>query len=217
MSIKAILLDLDGTIVNTNELILQSFEHTLNLKLGFCPPRQELVKTFGQPLSEVFAVMAPDKADELLKEYQDFQQSLDYGQYITLCPGIAEALPLLQNRGYKLAVVTSKRHRGAYQNLEQFSLFPYFSAIVTYEDTEEHKPTGAPARKALEILDIAPQEAIMVGDSNYDILCGQDAGTLTAAVAYSSFERDFLLSFKPDYYINDLMELADILSKQEGK
>lgn len=216
MSIKAILLDLDGTIVNTNELILQSFEHTLNLKLGYCPPRTELVKTFGQPLSEVFAEMAPDRADELLKEYQDFQKSLDFSKYITLCPGISEALPLLQSRGYKLAVVTSKRHQGAYQNLEQFALLPYFSAIVTFEDTEDHKPTGAPARKALEILNIVPNEAIMIGDSNYDILCGQDAGTLTAAVAYSAFNRDFLLSFKPDYYISDLMELVAILANESN-
>ena len=211
MSIKAILLDLDGTIVNTNEIILQCFEHTLKEKMGSCPPREELIKTFGKPLVEVFSEMAPAEADELIQEYQRFQQSLDQSKYVTLCSHVHEALDLFKEKGYKLAVVTSKRHNGAYQNLEQFNLLPYFSAIITYEDTAEHKPTGAPAKRALELLGIAPDEAIMVGDSNFDIQCGKDAGTKTAAVAYSAYGEDFLRAFEPDYFITDLLELANML------
>ena len=212
MSIKAILLDLDGTIVNTNEIILQCFEHTLKEKMGHCPPREELVKTFGKPLSEVFADMAPEEADELIQEYQRFQKSLDHSKYITLCPNIREALEVFKANGFKLAVVTSKRHDSAYQNLEQFELLPYFSAVITYEDTTEHKPTGAPAKRALELLGVAAEEAIMVGDSNFDIQCGKDAGTKTAAVAYSAFGKEFLQTFNPDYFITDLLELATMLS-----
>ena len=213
MTIKAVLLDLDGTIVNTNELILESFDHTLNKLLGHCPSREELIKTFGKPLTEVFQEMAPEKADELLAEYQNYQQSVDHSQYIKLCPNVREALDRLKAMGLKIALVTSKRTLGAHQNLTQFDLFSYFSTLVTYESTEEHKPTGGPAKKALADLGIAPHEAIMVGDSNLDILCGKDAGTYTAAVSYSAFGKDFLLSFKPDYYIKDLLELADILAK----
>lgn len=214
MSIKAVLLDLDGTIVNTNELIFQCFEHTLGKILGISLPRAEIVKTFGQPLTEVFAALNPEKADALLNEYQDFQQKIDHSQYIKLCPHVREALDAFQAMDLKIALVTSKRQIGAYPNLEQFSLFDYFSAIVTCESTLEHKPNAAPALKALEELGIAPTEAIMVGDSNFDILCGQNAGTQTAAVAYSAFEKDFLLSFKPDYYVSDLLELANILKNQ---
>lgn len=213
MNIKAVLLDLDGTIVNTNELILESFEHTLNKLLGRCPSREELIKTFGQPLTEVFQAMAPEKADELLAEYQSFQQSVDQSKYIKLCPNVREALDEFQKIGLKIALVTSKRTVGAYQNLTQFDLFPYFSALVTYESTTEHKPTGDPAKKALAELNLNPDEAIMIGDSNFDILCGKDCGTYTAAVSYSAFDKDFLLSFKPDYYLKDLLELADILQK----
>lgn len=211
MSIKAILLDLDGTLVNTNEIILQCFEHTLKEKTGSCPPREELVRTFGKPLSEVFAEMAPNEADELIDEYHRFQQSLDQSKYITLCPHVIEALEKFKAKGYKLAVVTSKRHDGAYQNLGQFDLLPYFSTIITYEDTVNHKPTGEPAKKALEILGVAPKEAIMVGDSNFDIQCGKDAGTKTAAVLYSAFGKEFLQAFEPDYFIEDLLELANML------
>ena len=214
MNIKAVLLDLDGTVVNTNELILQSFEHTLNKLLGYCLHREELVKTFGQPLVEVFQTIAPDKADELLSEYQSFQQSADHSQYIKLCPHVREALDEFQKMDLKIALVTSKRQIGAYQNLTQFDLFPYFSTIVTYESTLEHKPNGEPAKKALHELNIAPREAIMIGDSNYDILCGRDADTYTAAVSYSAMDKDFLLSFKPDYYLKDLLELVDILKSK---
>ena len=211
MSIKAILLDLDGTLVNTNEIILQCFEHTLKEKTGSCPPREELIKTFGKPLVEVFAEMDAAKADELIQEYQRFQQSLDQSKYITLCDHVHEALDTFKAKGYKLAVVTSKRHDGAYQNLAQFNLLPYFSAIITYEDTILHKPTGEPAKKALELLGVSAEESIMVGDSNFDIQCGKDAGTKTAAVAYSAYGEEFLRAFEPDYFIADLLELAQRL------
>ena len=210
MAIKGILFDLDGTVINTNELIFQSFEHALKNVLHTTISRDILRTTFGKPLAQIMEEMGGNQAQELRKAFVDY--SIAHETDIYLFPHVEDALKELKVRNIGTAVVTSRLYRSALRDLHQFELEKYFDVFITPEATEKHKPNPEPALKALEMLGIKPQEAIMVGDSGLDLLCGKQAGCKTAAVRYSLFPEEELAQHQPDYMLNSLLDLLPLVN-----
>ena len=210
MAIKGILFDLDGTVINTNELIFQSFEYALENVLHTTISRDILRTTFGKPLAQIMEEMGGSQAQELRKAFVDY--SIAHETDIYLFPHVEDALKELKARNIGTAVVTSRLYRSALRDLHQFELEKYFDVFITPEATEKHKPNPEPALKALEILSIKPQEAIMVGDSGLDLLCGKQAGCKTAAVRYSLFPEEELAQHQPDYILDSLLDLLPLVN-----
>ncbi|NLN48115.1 MAG: HAD-IA family hydrolase, partial [Clostridiales bacterium] len=107
-------------------------------------------------------------------------------------------------------IVTSKRKILARRGLEIFNLQDYFSGIIGYEDTDKHKPNPDPINKALSLLNAKPEEAIMIGDSVFDIKCAKNAGIKSAFVSWSE-AGDYQDNIVPDYTIGELSQLLDII------
>jgi pyrophosphatase PpaX len=210
MAIKGILFDLDGTVINTNELIFQSFEYALENVLHTTISRDILRTTFGKPLAQIMEEMGGNQAQELRKAFVDY--SIAHETDIYLFPHVEDALKELKARNIGTAVVTSRLYRSALRDLHQFELEKYFDVFITPEATEKHKPNPEPALKALELLGIKPQEAIMVGDSGLDLLCGKQAGCKTAAVRYSLFPEEELAQHQPDYMLDSLLDLLPLVN-----
>ena len=210
MAIKGILFDLDGTVINTNELIFQSFEYALENVLHTTISRDILRTTFGKPLAQIMEEMGGNQAQELRKAFVDY--SIAHETDIYLFPHVEDALKELKARNIGTAVVTSRLYRSALRDLHQFELEKYFDVFITPEATEKHKPNPEPALKALEMLGIKPQEAIMVGDSGLDLLCGKQAGCKTAAVRYSLFPEEELAQHQPDYMLDSLLDLLPLVN-----
>ena len=210
MAIKGILFDLDGTVINTNELIFQSFEYALENVLHTTISRDILRTTFGKPLAQIMEEMGGSQAQELRKAFVDY--SIAHETDIYLFPHVEDALKELKARNIGTAVVTSRLYRSALRDLHQFELEKYFDVFITPEATEKHKPNPEPALKTLEILGIKPQEAIMVGDSGLDLLCGKQAGCKTAAVRYSLFPEEELAQHQPDYMLDSLLDLLPLVN-----
>ena len=212
--IKAVLFDLDGTLINTNELIIESFKYTLKKHLNKELPREEIVRTFGEPLDDTMAKFDKENVDLLLRIYREYNES-KHDTLSTKFEGVEEGLKALQNMGIKLAIVTSKRRPLAERGLKLINIYDYMEFVVTPEDTLKHKPLGDPAAKACELLGISPNEAIMVGDSHNDILCGRNAGCSTCLVKYSALSLKELMEYKPDYVIDSIKDLVDICKDSE--
>jgi pyrophosphatase PpaX len=210
MAIKGILFDLDGTVINTNELIFQSFEYALENVLHTTLSRDVLRTTFGKPLAQIMEEMGGNQAQELRKAFVEY--SIAHETDIYLFPHVEDALKELKARNIGTAVVTSRLYRSALRDLHQFELEKYFDVFITPEATEKHKPNPEPALKALELLGIKPQEAIMVGDSGLDLLCGKQAGCKTAAVRYSLFPEEELAQHQPDYMLDSLLDLLPLVN-----
>lgn len=211
MFYESVLFDLDGTLLNTNELILQSFNYTFQKVLGMTIAKEQIFSTFGRPLAEVMAEFDAEKADLLLKTYRAYNAQI-HDDYITLFDQVEETLAALKALGLKLAVVTSKKTDLAWRGLDYFQLGHYFDTFIGPEDTTEHKPSAAPALEALRRLKTSPQRSIMVGDSPYDILCGQRAGCQTAAVRYSVHDPLELAKAKPTFMLDTLASLLPIIT-----
>lgn len=209
MSIKTVLFDFDGTLIDTNELINKSFFYTFE-QFGYSFSEEEILQFNGPPLQKTFTQINPQLAEEMIQTYRE-HNSKYHDEYVTLFPNVKETLDALKQAGFKLAIVSAKMRAGVDQGLEITNIGSYFDTIVTIDDVVNPKPHPESVLKALENLYAQPDEAIMVGDNYHDILSGNKAGTKTAGVAWSIKGEAYLRQYNPTYMIDDMIDLLKIV------
>lgn len=151
MKTACVLFDLDGTLIDTNDLVLESLKYTIKTHLGAEIEDARLYKYFGQPLVNIMADLNAAMAEQMVDTYRRYN-ALKHDDLVKLFPQVPETLEELKNRGIHTAVVTSKMKGMAVRGLEKFNLREYFDACIAFEDTERHKPDPEPILKALEVL-----------------------------------------------------------------
>jgi pyrophosphatase PpaX len=219
---RAVLFDLDGTLIHSIEHIIACWQHTVRTSLGREMSREEIVPTLGRALLECFEEIAPGRSLEMREVYRAYQKAT-HDTDVTLVPGTHEALERLRAAGFTLGVVTSKGITVATEGLNLFNLTPYFDTLITYEDTDRHKPHPDPLLLASDRLGIEPEyipyqnkqdgrglrlpfsQVIYIGDAVFDIQAGKAAGMRTGAVTWGAGRREELEAEEPDY-IFDRME-----------
>ncbi len=175
----------------------------------------EIYSLFGEPLENSLLKYAEDTRD-LVSYFRSFNES-NHDEMIQPFEGVEEALKMLKDLGLKLGIVTSKREGMARRSLEVLGLTEYFDVIITPESTTLHKPQPEPLYKACELLGgIDPKNTLMVGDSSYDILCGNRAGATSVAVSYTLIQPETIKEADPHYTVDDLRELVGIIKELNG-
>jgi len=203
----AVLFDLDGTLINTNDVVIASFQHAMRTLLGREMAPEDAYPHFGEPLTRVFAHYAPERVDELVDAYRAFNLR-HHDQMLRRFPGMEEAVAALRQAGVRLGVVTSKYTPLAWRGLELCGLKQHFAVLVGVDQTERHKPDPEPALRALELLGVAPgPRVLMVGDAPLDVQCGRAAGCRTAAVGWT-VNRDTLSAAGPDFWVERPADLV---------
>jgi len=210
MRYNCLLFDLDGTILNSNKLIIESFKYTLKKHLNMDVGDSEIVKYFGEPLMNTLERFSKKDAKDMFDTYIKYNESI-HDDMIEVFGGIDTLLRELKEIGCKTAVVTSKRKVLAKRGLELFDLLKYFDDVVALEDTEKHKPEPEPILEALRRLNCEKHEALMIGDSEFDIKCAYNAGVDSAFVSWSQAIDYEDISIKPDYIIKDISEILNII------
>jgi pyrophosphatase PpaX len=208
-NINCILFDLDGTLIDTSQLIIDSYQYTLKKHLNIEVPSSEIALTMGRPLVEILGSYSQKQQAEMVRTYREYNEAR-HDAATSLIPGVMETLEALTEEGITLGVVTGKRRQLAMRGMQLFGIDAYMQAIVTPEDTMLHKPNPEPILKALELLEQSPEETIMVGDSPVDLQTAHSAGTLSAAVLWSVAPRKQLLAARPDFLLHQMTELIDI-------
>jgi pyrophosphatase PpaX len=211
MRYQYVLYDLDGTLLDTNELIIRSFEHTYEKHLSGEYTREEHILPYmGEPLYAQMERFAPGRSEELVKTYRAFNID-QHDALVTAFPQVIDVLRELHEAGVKQAIVTSKMRLTTEMGLALTGLSPYLDAVITVDDCEHHKPHPEPVQKAMALLGADPQSTLMVGDSPYDIGAGQAAGVATAGVKWSLRGEAGLQSHAPDYLVEDMLELRQLI------
>lgn len=206
---RAILFDLDGTLLDTFDFIFGAFEHSLSVHSAPIPSRQEIAIKMGGPLEECYRDLAPGfDAISLTEHHRLFQQSNI--TLVKLFPHSRSTLTYLKSRGYKIGAITTRSIRTSVASLEATGIESFFDVVLSVEDVTNPKPDPEPILKASKVLDIPPEQCVMVGDTAADILCGKNAGSYTIAALYG-FGGDSLLTLKPDASIMDISELQELL------
>ena len=209
MKFKGVLFDLDGTLLDTSELIIKSFNHTMNKHYQRNADIEVVRSYFGRPLRTAMEFMGPDKVEELIASYREYNL-LHHDSSVKVFSGVAEVIRQLYEAGILLAVVTSKTHATAIRGLRLFNLDKYFTSVIGCERSLKHKPDPEPVSVALSDLNVPANECLMVGDSPYDLISAKSAGVKTAAVSWSDLPLATLLAENPDYIVNSMEELLSI-------
>ncbi len=193
-----ILLDLDGTVIDSVALIRESHRHAVRTVLGQDWEDERLVANVGRPLIEQMAVFDPERAQELYDVYRVWNHA-NTSALLLAYDGVEAALRELKDDGRRLGIVTSKSHDAvdlAWGVLP--SLRDLFDVVIAAEDTERHKPDADPLLEALRRLGAGTEGACYVGDAPFDMLAGRAAGLTTIAVTWGFFPPHELLSLGPD-------------------
>lgn len=211
MTINTLLFDLDGTLINTNDLIISSFEHTLEEFFPGQFSREKILEFMGPPLSESFeSIAAPNQVEDMIKVYREYNLS-NHDLLVTEFDGVFETVKQLAERGFKLAIVSTKMHDTVVKGLKLTNLDQFFDVVIGLDDVTKAKPDPEPVQKALDALGSRAEEAIMIGDNYHDILAGKNAGTKTAGVAWSAKGKDFLAEYEPDFMLEHMSDLVEVV------
>ena len=138
---QAVLFDLDGTLLDTHDLLLATFRYTARTVLREAIPDERLMAKVGQPLNTQMWDFTDDPAvhEELCRVYREYNAEV-HDDMIRLFDGTVPMLERLKEAGLPLAVVTSKRHEVAMRGLDLFGLTGYFDFLIGSDDWPEHKP-----------------------------------------------------------------------------
>jgi pyrophosphatase PpaX len=212
----AVLLDLDGTLVDTVPFILASVRHAFE-GYGGCPTDAEWIAGIGTPLRDQLAsfARAPEDVQPLFDRYRAYW--LDHHDRMTrLFPGAGEAVRAIKAAGHPVAIITAKIEAGAERTLRHVGLRDLVDVVVAADTVARCKPDPMPVRHALERLDRAPAEAVMIGDSNHDLAAGRGAGTATAGVLWGAASREVLAPLA-DHLLAGLDELAPLVARLQAR
>lgn len=212
-NINTLLFDLDGTLIDTNELIISTYLHTLEKYFPGKYTREDVLPFLGPTLHEVFGEMDPDRVEEMVLEYRTYNLA-NHDALVKEFVGVMETIETLKKKGYKLAIVTTKREDVAFKGLRLMKLDSYFDVMIAYDHVKKVKPDPEPIYLALEKLGSKPEEALMVGDNFHDVLAGKNAGTKTAGVAWSIKGREYLAKYEPDFMLENMTDLLSILGEE---
>ena len=214
--IDTVLFDFDGTIMDTNDVIIGSWQHVYKTLRGEEGDLTYILSTFGEPLEYSMENSFPEVSKEVsVKIYRDWQKE-HFLDMIHLFPGVEEMLAEVKARGYRTGIATSRLSESLHRALSHFDLYKYFDAIVAVEDIEETKPAPDTVFKALDKLSARIENAIMMGDSRLDILCARNAGVPSILVGWSATlagktKEDFAPGEAPDFIIQKPEELFEII------
>jgi len=213
MSPRAVLFDLDGTLIDSVPLIVESMQHAFEGRTR-APTVEEWVARIGTPLEGMIRAWAEDEVDlAALKERYKEHQRAHHDARVTAFPGVPELLERLAARGTAMAVVTSKLESSATRSLAFLGLAQHFRAVVGLESTSRHKPDPEPVRHALSLLGVAPGEAAFVGDSPHDVAAGNAAGVATVATLWGPFTREQLVAARPAAFAGEVADLLPLLDR----
>ncbi|GAA5417188.1 pyrophosphatase PpaX [Paraliobacillus ryukyuensis] len=210
MSIRTILFDLDGTLINTNELIIASFTHTLEKHTGRTYTREEILPFIGPPLDESMRHVDESQAEAMVQTYREHNIA-NHKKYVVAYPTVVETVKTLKEKGYQLGIVTTKIRETAELGVKITGMEGMFDVIIGLDDVTNAKPHPEPIIKALTELNANPMHALMVGDNYHDIESGHNAGVKTAGVAWSIKGEATLAKYEPDYMLKEMKDLLPIL------
>lgn len=205
--------DLDGTLIQSEKLIINSFKHTLSqVEPSLNITEAEYLSFLGGTLQETLAKYTTE-VDKYTKIYRDYNEE-NHDLLVEVYPGAKELLKTLKLENYDIAIVSSKGRKLVDHALKLFDLEQYVDVVVTYEDTELHKPSKEPLQKACELLNRGHDDLIYIGDSVQDIQASKAIGCYSIAVVTNPLRKEAILATKPDVIVNNLEDCYPIIKEE---
>ena len=212
MAVKALLFDFDGTLLNTNDLIIQTFMHVLNERFPGQFSPKDCLKFIGPSLKQTFNDIAPGEEEALIAKYRAWNIE-HHDELVSQYPDVVSTLEQLKAQGILLAIVSTKRNDTIDRGLSILGAAHLFDVRIGTDDVKNVKPDPEPVLLALERLGIDKDDAIMIGDNSHDIEAGHRAGVRAAGVAWAIKGEAYLQQYQPEYILHHMTDLLDIVKE----
>jgi pyrophosphatase PpaX len=209
---RIILFDLDGTLIDSVRLILDSYHHTMRTHGLPVRTDDDWLRGLGTPLTVQFADWAsdPETMTALIATYRSYNLE-HHDRMVTVYPGVVDAVQAIRTAGVRTGLVTSKNRQGALRGLGLAGLETMMDVLVCADEVTNPKPHPEPVEKAVKMLGGVSRETIYVGDSIHDMQSGRAAGVLTAAALWGPFGRSHLDGASPDFWLDAPSDLPRLL------
>ncbi len=211
---KIVILDFDGTIADTKPVILNTFHRTFDAMHLSQHSDEEIAATIGLPLVEAFPVLEPmdkEKAAECTAKYREIFEDVNREIGVPMFPHVADTVRLLHAKGCIVTIATSRGYKSAVEFVRSFGLDDVITLVVAAEDVRHAKPDAEPVLKTLKHYNLKPEDAVVVGDTHFDILMGRNAHCMTVGVTYGNGSRESLAEAGADAIVDDFAEIAEMV------
>lgn len=197
--IKAILFDFDGTLLDTDMMVIRSYLYIFDkYRPDYNLSLKELTSFLGPKLVDVFPKYFKEKFAILLNDFHDY--SYAHINYAFLYDGVKDALKLLKNKGYKIGIVTNRYRDSLMRVMQPFINKSIFDVVICLDDVTYSKPAKEPIECALKELNVKKEETIYIGDTKIDVQTGINAEVKTCLVSWSNFKEEIDIPY--DYLLN---------------
>ena len=217
MEIKAIIFDLDGTLIDSSKGILDSLFKAMEI-YGIKPAITKLDSHFfmGKSLGETLDILIPGAEQDILKKVGDYYVSHYYDNYIDKAEtfeGVPETIKALKKKGFKMAVATAKHTYCAQAELASSGIIDFFQEVRGRDEGVPSKPDPKLLFEICNKLDVNPSQTLMVGDTDRDVLFGKNAGSFTCAVTYGNWSKQKFIkeNIIPDFFVDKFPEIISLL------
>lgn len=208
---KLIILDFDGTIADTRPVILNTFHRTLDAMHLPQHTDDEIAATIGLPLLKAFPVLEPmdeEMAALCTATYRRIFENVNAEIGVPMFPHVADTLRQLHNQGCTLSIATSRGYKSVVDFIKGFHLDDIITFIIAAEDVKHAKPDAEPVIKTLKHYGMKAEDAVVIGDTHFDILMGRNAGCATIGVTYGNGSRESLIEAGADMVVDDFAEIC---------
>jgi len=205
---KLVIFDLDGTLVDSSNDVVECFNYALKME-GLKPaPDYDIKKTIGYPLQEVLSRYGD--SERLYKHFTTLSRQI-MGNKTVLLNNVEETLKSLKINGFTVAIATTKTRQNTERVLKLLEIETYISELSCGDDVKNVKPAPDVIIRLLKIHEIKGNEALMVGDTINDIITGRRAGVKSAAVLAGFDSVELIKSENPDWILDDLNGVLEIV------
>lgn len=214
MRIKAVILDFDGTMGDTQDLIVRTMQQTIQ-QLGL-PSRtdEQCAAMIGLPLKHTFTTlieMSEEMGERCAELYRRLFNENNVPGAVPVFPNVLDTVRMLHERGLILTIASARRRDTLVEFLESMNLMQYIPYVISASDIENAKPAPDMVLKTLEDYHLSADEAIVVGDTKYDIEMAHRAGVKAVGVTYGNGTVEELRAYGSEYIIDDFAQLLDIV------
>lgn len=209
--LKAVLFDLDGTLLDSGALVVSSYQHALGTHGLHVPTGAELLATMGIPLEVVFTDLGyGDRTDELIATYREHNLAR-HDEEAHPYPGAADMVRAFAQAGLQVGIVTSKSTAGAWKGVDLIGIREEVQVLIGYDDVVKPKPDPQPVRLGCERIGVDPAHTVYVGDAVVDMRSGRGAGCRVVAAAWGPQEEGPLRASQPDFWCEHPAEVPPVL------
>ena len=204
---KAIIYDIDGTLLNTVDQNMYPLIQIIKEELGEDWTYEQVVPFTANPGLRTLEILGIQDIDTVYARWVRYVNA--YGPGAQPYDGIPELLELVREKGLKQGIVSSKRHKQYGIDMGRHGYDKLMDAAVLFEDTDKHKPDPTPLFECLRRLGVEAKDALYMGDARSDMVAARAAGMDFAYASWGSFfplERS-----EPEYYLDHPMDLAQYL------